>query len=129
LSKKIDLTIDGADECDKDLICIKGGGGCHLQEKLVAYAAKNFIVIADIRKRSNKLGQNWNHGIPIEVFPPAYKVVQNAIENLYGGKAELREYQGESKAKAVILSLSLSYMIFIEQLRVLFRQKGSDYNR
>lgn len=104
------MTIDGADECDKDLICIKGGGGCHLQEKLVAYAAKNFIVIADIRKRSNKLGQNWNYGIPIEVFPPAYKVVQNAIEKLYGGKAELREYQGESKAKAVIVFFSFKYL-------------------
>ena len=47
--KQIDVTIDGADEVDKDLNCIKGGGGCHLQEKLIAYCAKKFVVIADER--------------------------------------------------------------------------------
>ena len=46
---KIDLTIDGADECDQNLTCIKGGGGCHLQEKLIAFCAKRFIIIADNR--------------------------------------------------------------------------------
>ena len=46
---KIDVTIDGADEVDKDLNCIKGGGGCHLQEKLIAFCAKKFILIADER--------------------------------------------------------------------------------
>lgn len=46
---KIDLTVDGADEVDKDLTCIKGGGACHLQEKLIAFCAKKFIIIADSR--------------------------------------------------------------------------------
>lgn len=46
---KIDVTIDGADEVDKDLNCIKGGGACHLQEKLIAYGANQFILIADTR--------------------------------------------------------------------------------
>lgn len=41
--------IDGADEVDKDLVLIKGGGGCLVQEKIVASCAKNFIVIADER--------------------------------------------------------------------------------
>ena len=88
---KIDVTIDGADEVDKDLICIKGGGACHLQEKLIAYCAKKFVIIADIRKKSNKLGQSWRRGIPIEVFPSAYRLVQQKIEQMYGGKANLRE--------------------------------------
>ncbi|KAJ3002511.1 UNVERIFIED_CONTAM: hypothetical protein HDU68_006191, partial [Siphonaria sp. JEL0065] len=35
----IDVTFDGADEIDASLNCIKGGGGCHLQEKLVAAAS------------------------------------------------------------------------------------------
>lgn len=96
----IDLTIDGADEIDKDLTCIKGGGGCHLQEKLVAHCAKNFILIADSRKRSTKLGQNWQNGIPIEVLPLAHRLVQETIENLYGGKAILREYSGPGRGKA-----------------------------
>ena len=46
---KIDLTVDGADEVDKDLTCIKGGGACHLQEKLIAFCAKKFVIIADSR--------------------------------------------------------------------------------
>ena len=46
---QIDITIDGADEVDRDMTCIKGGGACQLQEKLLAFCAKKFIVIADIR--------------------------------------------------------------------------------
>ncbi len=49
------MAIDGADEVDKHLNCIKGGGGCHLQEKLVAYCAKRFILIADSRYLSGSL--------------------------------------------------------------------------
>ena len=89
--------MDGADEVDTDLTCIKGGGGCQLQEKLIAYCAKEFIVIADARKKSPKLGQNWTKGVPIEVLPSAYRLVQVSIENMFGGKAVLRQ----AKAKAV----------------------------
>lgn len=92
----IDLTMDGADECDNDLTCIKGGGGCQLQEKLIAYCAKEFIVIADIRKKSTKLGQSWTKGVPIEVLPSAYRLCQVSIEKLYGGNAVLRK----AKSKA-----------------------------
>ena len=45
------------------------------------------MLIADIRKKSSKLGQSWHNGIPIEVLPIAYKIVQVNIEKLYGGKA------------------------------------------
>lgn len=37
---ELDITIDGADECDAQLNCIKGGGACHLREKVIAEAAK-----------------------------------------------------------------------------------------
>ncbi|RNA14132.1 ribose-5-phosphate isomerase [Brachionus plicatilis] len=96
----IDVTIDGADEVDKDLTCIKGGGGCHLQEKLIAFCAKKFIVIADFRKNSTKLGQNWSKGIPIEVLPSAYRLVQDRIQKLYEGSAVLREFSGPGRGKA-----------------------------
>jgi ribose 5-phosphate isomerase A len=46
---QVDITVDGADECDKKLICIKGGGGCLLQEKVVAYFSKKMVVAADAR--------------------------------------------------------------------------------
>ena len=59
----------------------------------------NFI-IPDKRKKSQQLGQNWQNGIPIEVLPAAYRLVQETIEKLYRGKAVLREYSG-AKSKAV----------------------------
>jgi hypothetical protein len=43
-SPKIDLCIDGADEVTPELDCIKGGGGCHVQEKIVAYNSATFVV-------------------------------------------------------------------------------------
>src|ERR1700761_6054994 len=43
----LDLDIDGADETDHDLNLIKGGGGAHLREKIVAASSKRFLVIAD----------------------------------------------------------------------------------
>lgn len=58
----IDVDLDGADEIDDQLNCIKGGGGCHMQEKMVAFNAKKFIVLADYTKKSDKLGTNWKKG-------------------------------------------------------------------
>ena len=43
---ELDLAIDGADEVDSNLNCIKGGGACLFQEKLVAISAKKFILVA-----------------------------------------------------------------------------------
>lgn len=53
----VDVTIDGADEVDSQLNAIKGGGGAHLQEKVVAEAAKKFVIVADYRKDSKLLGE------------------------------------------------------------------------
>ncbi|KAJ0392796.1 hypothetical protein P43SY_003726 [Pythium insidiosum] len=91
----IDVTIDGADEVDLSLNCIKGGGGCQLQEKIVAFAAKKFVVIADYRKESSQLGQQWTKGVPIEVIPMAYVPLMAKMREL-GGTPVLRM----AKAKA-----------------------------
>lgn len=85
----IDLDIDGADEIDKDLNLIKGGGGCLVQEKIIAFNSKKFIIIADYRKQSTKLGENWRKGIPIEVIPMAYIPLLKKMEQL-GGNPQLR---------------------------------------
>lgn len=53
---KIDIVFDGADEVDEELNCIKGGGGCHFQEKLIAKASKYRVIVADGKKLSSKLG-------------------------------------------------------------------------
>lgn len=44
--QSLDVAFDGADEIDEDLNCIKGGGACLFQEKLVATSAKKFVCVA-----------------------------------------------------------------------------------
>ncbi|XP_029449014.1 ribose-5-phosphate isomerase isoform X2 [Rhinatrema bivittatum] len=97
---ELDIAIDGADEVDSDLNLIKGGGGCLTQEKIVAGYAKSFIVIADYRKDSKDLGEQWKKGIPIEVIPMAYVPVAKTLASKFGGVAELR--MAISKAGPVV---------------------------
>ncbi|ETV81996.1 ribose 5-phosphate isomerase A [Aphanomyces astaci] len=80
----IDIAIDGADEVDTALNCIKGGGGCHLQEKIVIFNAKKFVIVADYRKQSTYLGEQWTQGVPIEVVPLAYVPLIRKLKELHG---------------------------------------------
>ena len=91
----IDLDIDGADEIDESLNLIKGGGGCLVQEKILASAAKKFVIIADYTKKSDILGENWDNGVPIEIIPSALVPILMKLEKLEG-KPVLRM----AKAKA-----------------------------
>jgi ribose 5-phosphate isomerase A len=91
----IDLDIDGADEIDENLNLIKGGGGCLVQEKIIAYNSKKLVIIADFRKNSTYLGETWKNGVPIEVIPKAYVPIMKKLETM-GGKPLLRM----AKAKA-----------------------------
>lgn len=63
-TSELDLTVDGADELDAELNLIKGGGGAHLREKIVAAASRRFVVIADASKRVERLGA---FPLPIEI--------------------------------------------------------------
>lgn len=87
---KLDCVIDGADEVDAKLTLIKGGGGCLLQEKIVASCAQKMVVIADYTKNSTKLGDQYKKGIPIEVVPMAYRPIKDKIEQTFGGTVVLR---------------------------------------
>ena len=78
--------VDGADECDPNHNLIKGGGGAHTKEKIVATIAKEFICIIDSSKLVNKLGA---FGVPIEVFHEARSFASREIVKL-GGTPELR---------------------------------------
>ena len=91
----IDLDIDGADEIDESLNLIKGGGGCLVQEKIIASAAKKLVIIVDYRKKSKVLGDNWHYGVPIEIIPLALAPIMMKLEKL-NGKPVLRI----AKAKA-----------------------------
>jgi ribose 5-phosphate isomerase A len=85
----LDVDIDGADEIDAQLNLIKGGGGCHVQEKIVASCAKKLVIIADYRKKAQTLGQAWKKGVPVEVIPLGYVPVMKKLAAM-GGKAKLR---------------------------------------
>ncbi len=74
---ELDLTIDGADEVDRELSLIKGGGGALLREKIVAAASADMIVIADGSKLVDCLGR---FPLPIEVNGFGLRATQNAIE-------------------------------------------------
>ncbi|XP_016909869.1 ribose-5-phosphate isomerase isoform X1 [Apis cerana] len=87
---KLDCAIDGADEVDSDMNLIKGGGGCLLQEKIVASCANQLIIVADYTKNSQKLGEQYKKGIPIEVVPMAYVAILRRIEDNYGGLVKVR---------------------------------------
>ncbi|KAG0244503.1 ribose-5-phosphate isomerase rki1 [Mortierella sp. GBA43] len=86
----VDVTIDGADEVDSKLNAIKGGGAAHLQEKVVAEAAKKFVIVADYRKDSKVLGEQWTKGVPIEVVPFAWKAVLKKLQAMGSKDANLR---------------------------------------
>lgn len=83
---EIDLAVDGADEVDKELNLIKGGGAAHTKEKIVDYAAKTFIVIVDESKVVDTIG---NFPVPVEVIPDASRTVIQALEDM-GAKCEIR---------------------------------------
>ncbi|MFX1448645.1 MAG: ribose 5-phosphate isomerase A [Promethearchaeota archaeon] len=92
---EIDLDIDGADEIDSSLNLIKGGGGCLVQEKIVASSSKELIIIADYTKKSEYLGENWKKGVPVEVIPLAHIPITKKLEKL-GGTPVLRIAQAKA---------------------------------
>ena len=75
----IDVVIDGADEIDPHLNLIKGGGGAHLREKVIAQASRKMIVIADSTKVVEYLGK---FPLPVEVIDFARPVVERKIASL-----------------------------------------------
>jgi ribose 5-phosphate isomerase A len=62
--ERLDIAIDGTDEVTPDSWLIKGGGGAHLREKIVAAAAERFVVIGD----STKPVEKFTWPVPLELF-------------------------------------------------------------
>ncbi len=79
---RIDLAIDGADEVDPAFQLIKGGGACHVREKLVASKAEKLLIVVD----ESKMVQNLNKSfpLPVEVLPNAWKQVKDMIAEMDG---------------------------------------------
>jgi len=79
---KIDLAIDGADEVDPRFQLIKGGGACHVREKLVASKADKLLIVVDETKLVQNLNQSFP--LPVEVLPSAWKQVKDVITAMNG---------------------------------------------
>jgi len=87
----LDLAVDGADEVDPRLDLIKGLGGALFREKIVASAAKKFIVVVDGSKLVPRLGTRAP--VPVEVHPFGWKATQARLEAL-GARVTLRQKDG-----------------------------------
>lgn len=85
---EISVYVDGADESNKYLHLIKGGGGALTREKIVAAASKKFVCIADESKLVDVMGK---FPLPIEVIPMARSFVAREIIKQIGGEPVLRE--------------------------------------
>ncbi len=82
----LDLTVDGADEIDPQKRMIKGGGGAHVREKIVATMSREMIVIIDESKLVTTLGK---HNLPVEILPFARNAILHHISKA-GYKGEFR---------------------------------------
>jgi len=94
---ELDVAIDGADEVDPRLNLVKGGGGAHTREKIVASMAARFIVVVDEGKLVRTLGA---FGLPLEVLAFAPEVACRRVRAL---GAKTIEPRGESDNRNVLL--------------------------
>jgi ribose 5-phosphate isomerase A len=78
---ELEFYVDGADEVAPNNFLIKGGGGAHTREKIVASASREFICIVDKSKMVQKLGA---FPLPIEVIPESRSLVARKILSLGG---------------------------------------------
>ena len=85
--QRIDITIDGADEIDPAFNLIKGGGGAHLREKIVAQATDRLVIVVDDSKLSPQLGIHW--ALPVEILPFGWHAAAAYLRSL-GAKPTMR---------------------------------------
>lgn len=83
----LDIYVDGADEVNRHLQLIKGGGGALTREKIVAAASRRFVCVVDDSKQVDVLGQ---FPLPVEVIPMARSHVARELVKL-GGRPLWRE--------------------------------------
>ena len=118
---EIDLYVDGADEITPDMRLLKGRGYDLVLEKLLAKAAKQFLVVADTSKLVSRIGTNF--AIPIEVMPMAWKAAKRSLEAA-GGVGDLRQNVAKdglsvSSHGSLVLDMVFDQSISEEQLNLL----------
>ena len=89
---ELDLAIDGADQVEvRTLDLLKGAGGALAREKVVAFAAKKFVIVVDEKKVAKR---GLNGKVPVEVLPFGVGFVMREIARI-GGRPTLRESRGK----------------------------------
>lgn len=98
---RIDLTIDGPDEIDRDFRMIKGGGACLLWEKIVAHASQTMITICDETKIVDQLGR---FPLPVEVVQFGWVQTGRLVEKTLAehGIPNLRMVRRERNGSTVV---------------------------
>lgn len=86
----LDLDIDGADQVSRRLDLIKGGGGAHFREKIVALASKKFYVIIE----EGKLAEALDIPVPVEVLPFSWSLTRKWLD-AKGADSKLRKVGGK----------------------------------
>lgn len=86
----LDLALDGADQVDDDLACIKGYGGALMREKIVARCARRFLLMVD----ASKLSPTLDKPVPVEVLPFGLGAARRFLEEM-GGRPALRKQEGQ----------------------------------
>ncbi|HEV7736292.1 MAG TPA: ribose-5-phosphate isomerase RpiA [Chlamydiales bacterium] len=89
---RVDVTVDGADEIDSQKRMIKGGGGAHVREKILAAASREMVVIVDESKLVSSVGV---HKLPVEILFFGAPATRKKIENA-GYKGQWRTDNQES---------------------------------
>jgi ribose 5-phosphate isomerase A len=89
LNKEVSITVDGADQVDKEMNMIKGGGGALLREKILINSSKKVYIIVSEEKVSKRLCEN-NVAVPVEVSPFGLSLVSKKLSELRG-KPKVRE--------------------------------------
>jgi ribose 5-phosphate isomerase A len=84
----LDIAIDGADEIDDQKNLIKGRGGAHTLEKIVAAMSDRYIIIADDSKKTARLGSRFP--VPVEVNPKALELCKKQLQALGALEVVLR---------------------------------------
>lgn len=88
----IDITFDGADEVDPNLDLIKGYGGAHVREKIVAASSRRLVILVGAEKLVSVLG---SRGIlPVEVVPFGLPLCRRRLTEL-GCRPTVREQDGQ----------------------------------
>ncbi|MFP4589727.1 MAG: ribose 5-phosphate isomerase A [Candidatus Acetothermia bacterium] len=88
---EIVVDIDGADEVSPELTLLKGGGGCHYQEKKVAETSKQFVIVVDERKLVDYIGQRTP--LPVEVKEDRIEKLKEELAEI--GPARVRKSRGD----------------------------------